>query len=129
MEFRCSNQPLADGACDALGLGLFSNHWQEQLKSLAPAVASTATDLLQQREFKAKPGELISLTLPGEHPALLLVAGLGEPENFDGYRNINSFITVRRNSVPTNRCPTFVFVVKISITSSYFRPCIIIKFN
>ena len=30
MEFRCSNQPLADGACDALGLGLFSNHWQEQ---------------------------------------------------------------------------------------------------
>ena len=85
MEFRCSNQPLADGACDALGLGLFSNHWQEQLKSLAPAVASTATALLQQREFKAKPGELISLTLPGEHPALLLVAGLGEPENFDGF--------------------------------------------
>ncbi|NBR44847.1 MAG: leucyl aminopeptidase [Synechococcaceae bacterium WB5_2B_268] len=85
MEFRCSNQPLADGACDALGLGLFSNHWQEQLKSLAPNVASTATALLQQREFKAKPAELISLTLPGEQPGLLLVAGLGEPENFDGF--------------------------------------------
>ena len=84
MDFRCSTSPFAELSCDALGIGLFSGHWQEQLKAVAPEIAINALALLQQREFKAKSGDLICLTLPGQKPSFLIVAGLGEPENFDG---------------------------------------------
>jgi leucyl aminopeptidase len=84
MEFLCCNSSVGELNPNALAVGLFSNYWQEQLQAVVPTIFQTAEELLQQREFKAKPGELINLTLPGLQPALLLVAGLGEPENFDG---------------------------------------------
>jgi leucyl aminopeptidase len=84
MEFRCSTASLAELPCDGLALGLFSSNWQEQLRPWADQLGQPVLELLDKRQFKGKPGELVTLQLPGHQPSLLLLAGLGEPENFDG---------------------------------------------
>tara|TARA_E500000178_G_scaffold321728_1_gene345856 strand:+ start:1474 stop:2976 length:1503 start_codon:yes stop_codon:yes gene_type:complete len=83
MNFRCSSAPLADLGCDGLAIGLFSSTWEQQLAGLLGPRASEVQALLEQRQFKGKPREQVTLTLPGEGAKLLLVAGLGEPEHFD----------------------------------------------
>jgi leucyl aminopeptidase len=84
IEFRCSTASLAELPCDGLALGLFSSNWQEQLRPWAEQMGQPLLELLEKRQFKGKPGELMNLQLPGQQPSLLLLAGLGEPENFDG---------------------------------------------
>ena len=83
MNFRCSSAPLADLGCDGLAIGLFSGSWETQLEGVLPNHASGVISLLNQRQFSAKQGELVSLTLPEGNPKLLLISGLGAAEDFD----------------------------------------------
>ena len=83
MNFRCSSAPLADLGCDGLAIGLFSGSWESQLGQVLPSQASGVISLLKQRQFSAKQGELVSLTLPEGNPKLLLISGLGAAEDFD----------------------------------------------
>jgi len=92
MEFRCSSSPLAAALGglgeQALAVGLFSGEEglaaHPLLEALTERFGSELTARLEQRQFKAKPGDCASLECLGSLPATLILVGLGEPAGFDG---------------------------------------------
>ena len=91
MEFRCIPQDL-DGALiawagDTLVVGLFatsdSNREDPRRQVLANLFGSELLPRLEQRQFKATPGETFTLDRLGASPQTLILVGLGEPETFD----------------------------------------------
>ena len=80
MEFRCSPSTLSDWSGDTLAVGLFSG--EASAAAMAALEARFGVGLrqrLEQRRFKAKAGECLSLELLGQTPGTLLLIGLGEP--------------------------------------------------
>ena len=91
MEFRCIpddlSAALASWQGDSLAVGLFasdgsnppepSRQWLENL--LGPGL----NERLEQRRFKAKPGEILPIERLGATPQTLILVGLGEASRFD----------------------------------------------
>ncbi len=91
MEFRCIPQDLASAlgtwAGDTLVVGLFasgdSNGEEPRRQVLTNLFGSELLQRLEQRQFKAKPGESVSLERLGASPQTLILVGLGEAAEFD----------------------------------------------
>jgi len=82
-DIRCSTATLASWSGEALAVGLFSGDAGDASRSqlqerFGPAVA----DRLEQRRFKGKPGESLSIDRLGQSPSLLVLVGLGAPADF-----------------------------------------------
>ncbi|MFM7653389.1 MAG: leucyl aminopeptidase, partial [Vulcanococcus sp.] len=83
--FRCSTASPASWDGDALAVGLFAGEAGSSGRSaLAERFGEALLARLEQRRFKGKPGECLSLDRLGETPATLVVLGLGEPSGFGG---------------------------------------------
>ncbi|MEN9540834.1 MAG: putative cytosol aminopeptidase [Cyanobacteriota bacterium] len=100
LVFRCSTDSLHAWGGDALAVGLFAGEAGEAGRSaLAGRFGAALLERLEQRRFKAKAGECVSLERLGETPATLLVIGLGEPAGF-GYEQLrNATATASRAAV------------------------------
>jgi len=91
MEFRCIPQDLASAlgawAGDTLVVGLFANNDSNpedpRRQVLTNLFGSELLQRLEQRQFKAKPGESVSLERLGASPQTLILVGLGETKEFD----------------------------------------------
>jgi len=91
MEFRCIPQDLANAlgiwAGDTLVVGLFSSgdsNWEDpRRQGLTNLFGDELLQRLEQRQFKAKPGESVSLERLGTSPQTLILVGLGEAADFD----------------------------------------------
>jgi leucyl aminopeptidase len=91
MEFRCIPDELTAAlghwTGDTLAVGLFApsdDHPAHVLRSqLIAAFGDDLQQRLEQRRFKAKPGECLSLERLGTLPRTLILVGLGEPAEFD----------------------------------------------
>ena len=91
MEFRCIPQDLASALSawtgDTLVVGLFasgdSNAEDPRRQVLANLFGDELLQRLEQRQFKAKPGESASLERLGASPQTLILVGLGEAKEFD----------------------------------------------
>jgi leucyl aminopeptidase len=92
MEFRCIPSPLAaaleNWSDQALAVGLFNGEEgvaaHPLLEALTQRFGADLSSRLEQRRFKAKPGDCVSLELLGAKPGTLILVGLGEPAGFDG---------------------------------------------
>lgn len=90
MEFRCIPDalPAALGQWrgDCLAVGLFAGADDRpehpQLEQLSTALGQPLTERLDQRRFKAKPGECLSLDRLEASPQTLILVGLGAPADF-----------------------------------------------
>jgi leucyl aminopeptidase len=85
MDFRCvapGGHPLENWSGDSLAFGLFSDADHPGRAQLAELFGDELTALLEQRRFKAKPGDLINIERLGQTPANLMVVGLGEAAEF-----------------------------------------------
>ena len=94
MQIRCQSIDLKAPAalqqldCDGLAIGLFADQsqhpWREALDQLlTPAEREALAQRLEQRRFRAKPGQCLSLDRLSSRPGSLIVVGLGEPGSFD----------------------------------------------
>ena len=82
-EIRCSTSTLASWNGEALAVGLFSDEAGASIRAaLTSRFGAAVTDQLERRQFKAKPGECLSLDLLGQSPSLLIVIGLGAAAEF-----------------------------------------------
>lgn len=91
MEFRCIAQGLAEALNawdgDTLAVGLFAKdpdgapHPLRQ--ELSRRFGAALAEQLEQRGFKGKPGDCLSLARLEGNPANLIVVGLGEPAAFN----------------------------------------------
>jgi len=82
-DIRCTADTLASWSGESLAVGLFSGDAgsstrQQLIERFGPGVA----DRIEQRRFKAKPGECLSIDLLGQAPSLLVLVGLGAPADF-----------------------------------------------
>ena len=82
-DIRCTAETLASWSGESLAVGLFSGDAgsstrHQLIERFGPGVA----DRIEQRRFKAKPGECLSIDLLGETPSLLVLVGLGAPADF-----------------------------------------------
>ena len=85
LAFRCSTAAPSDWSGDALAVGLFAGEaGATTLSALAEQFGEALLASLEQRRFKGKPGECLSLARLGQSPATLLLLGLGEPAGFSG---------------------------------------------
>jgi leucyl aminopeptidase len=83
MAFRCSPSTLSDWSGDTLAVGLFSGEASaEARQALESRFGAGLSERLEQRRFKAKAGECLSLELLGQSPASLVLIGLGEQAGF-----------------------------------------------
>jgi leucyl aminopeptidase len=85
MDFRCvapGGHPLESWSGDTLAVGLFSDTDHPGRRQLADLFGEALSELLEQRRFKAKPGELLGIERLGQSPAHLIVVGLGEAAEF-----------------------------------------------
>ena len=92
MDFRCvapGDHPLESWSGDSLAIGLFSDADHPGHQQLAELFGPALPPLLEQRRFKAKPGELLCIERLGQTPAHLILVGLGEAAEFHltGLRN------------------------------------------
>ena len=86
MDFRCiassADTPLAqvlagwDGDTLVVGVGSADDH--PARAALAALLGDGLPDLLQQRRFRAKPGETLAIDRLGATPATVILVGLGE---------------------------------------------------
>jgi leucyl aminopeptidase len=82
-DIRCSTATLASWSGEALAVGLFSGEAGEASRSqLLERFGTAVADRLEQRRFKGKPGECLSIDLLGQTPSLLVLVGLGAPADF-----------------------------------------------
>ena len=82
-DIRCSTATLASWSGEALAVGLFSGDAGESSRGpLLERFGAAVADRLEQRRFKAKPGECLSIDLLGQTPSLLVLVGLGAPADF-----------------------------------------------
>ena len=89
MDVRCSSGTLQTWAGDTLAVGLFSGDGAGQRQALEARWGSPLLKRLEQRRFKAKPGECVTLELLEQTPSALVLIGLGDPAAFglDGLRS------------------------------------------
>jgi len=91
MDFRCIPDVLPaalglwDGDCLAVGLfaGAEDRPDHPQLEQLTAALGQSLASRLEQRRFKAKPGEWLSLDRLDASPQTLILVGLGAPADFN----------------------------------------------
>jgi len=83
MEFRCTPATLSDWGGDTLAVGLFEGDQGEARKALEARFGAGLPRLMEQRGFKGKPGETLSLSLLDHSPADLILVGLGDAASFD----------------------------------------------
>ncbi|MEY4745580.1 MAG: putative cytosol aminopeptidase, partial [Cyanobacteriota bacterium] len=91
MDFRCIPDvlpaALGDFDGDCLAVGLFAADEDRpdhpQLEQLSAALGQSLTSRLEQRRFKAKPGECLSLDRLDASPQTLILVGLGAPADFN----------------------------------------------
>jgi leucyl aminopeptidase len=94
MDIRCLPLPPAaeaDGALDPLHgwtgdglvLGLFTGNGHPHHTLLNRLLGEDATELLERRRFRGKPGDCVSVDRPGAVPGGLTLVGLGAPEHLD----------------------------------------------
>jgi leucyl aminopeptidase len=83
MDFRCTPATLSDWGGDSLAVGLFEGDGGESRQALAARFGAALPQLLEQRGFKGKPGDTISLSLLDHSPANLILVGLGDTSSFD----------------------------------------------
>ena len=91
MDFRCIPDVLPaalghfDGDCLAVGLfaGAEDRPDHPQLEQLSAALGQSLTSRLEQRRFKAKPGQCLSLDRLDASPQTLILVGLGAPADFN----------------------------------------------
>ena len=91
MDFRCIPDVLPaalgdfDGDCLAVGLFAAAEDRPDhpQLEQLSAALGQSLTSRLEQRRFKAKPGECLSLDRLDASPQTLILVGLGAPADFN----------------------------------------------
>jgi leucyl aminopeptidase len=91
MDFRCIPDVLPaalglwDGDCLAVGLfaGAEDRPDHPQLEQLTAALGQSLASRLEQRRFKAKPGECLSLDRLDASPQTLILVGLGAPADFN----------------------------------------------
>ncbi|MCP9928929.1 leucyl aminopeptidase [Cyanobium sp. CH-040] len=91
MEFRCIPDELAAAlnqwSGDTLAVGLFAKAEERPdhplWSQLIGACGEELQQRLEQRRFKAKPGECLTLDRLGASPRTLILAGLGDPADFD----------------------------------------------
>jgi len=83
MEFRCTPTLLSNWNGETLAVGLFQDDDGESRRELQARFGDGLTALLEQRQFKGKPGEILSFSLLDRSPANLIVVGLGETAHFD----------------------------------------------
>jgi leucyl aminopeptidase len=82
-EIRCSTASLSSWSGEALAVGQFSGEAAESSRrALIERFGAAVAERLEQRRFKAKPGECLSIDLLGQSPSLLLLVGLGAPADF-----------------------------------------------
>ena len=82
-DIRCSTATLASWSGEALAVGLFSGDAGEASRGqLLERFGAAVADRLEQRRFKGKPGESLSIDLLGQTPSLLVLVGLGAPADF-----------------------------------------------
>ena len=79
---------LQSHGAEALAIGLFSGELIQPLRQaleqlLSPAEHDDLIRRIEQRRFKAKAGECLSVERLGSRPGTLILIGLGEPEGFD----------------------------------------------
>jgi leucyl aminopeptidase len=85
LAFRCSTASPQSWDGEALAVGLFAGEAGEAGRNaLGERFGAALLSNLEQRRFKGKPGECLSVQLLGSSPATLLVLGLGEPAGFSG---------------------------------------------
>ena len=86
MEFRCvpstGDDLLAGWSGDALAIGLFSNEEHPGRRQLRERFGSALDTHLDQRRFRAKPGDLVTIERLDQTPSLLILVGLGEAADF-----------------------------------------------
>ena len=82
-EIRCSTASLSSWSGEALAVGLFGGEAAESSRrALTERFGAAVAERLEQRRFKAKPGECLSIDLLGQSPSLLVLVGLGAPADF-----------------------------------------------
>ena len=82
-EIRCSTASLSSWSGEALAVGQFCGEAAESSRrALIERFGAAVAERLEQRRFKAKPGECLSIDLLGQSPSLLLLVGLGAPADF-----------------------------------------------
>jgi leucyl aminopeptidase len=101
MDFRCvapGGHPLENWSGDSLAIGLFSDADHPGHQQLAELFGPALPPLLEQRRFKAKPGELLCIERLGQTPANLILVGLGEAAEFHLTGLRNACATAARSS-------------------------------
>jgi leucyl aminopeptidase len=83
MEFRCTPADAGSWTGETLAVGLFSGDAGASLAPLEARFGPGLAERLQQRRFKAKPGEVVGFEWLGQSPRTLVLVGLGEAEGFD----------------------------------------------
>lgn len=87
MEFRCTPADASiwasSGDGDTLAVGLFSGDDGISLGDLDTRFGPGLKERLEQRRFKAQPGDVVSFDWLGRRPSTLVLVGLGEAETFD----------------------------------------------
>ena len=82
-EIRCSTASLSSWSGEALAVGQFSGDAAvSSRRALIERFGAAVAERLEQRRFKAKPGECLSIDLLGQSPSLLVLVGLGAPADF-----------------------------------------------
>jgi leucyl aminopeptidase len=82
-EIRCSTASLSSWSGEALAVGQFSGEAAESSRrAVIERFGAAVAERLEQRRFKAKPGECLSIDLLGQNPSLLVLVGLGAPADF-----------------------------------------------
>ena len=82
-EIRCSTASLSSWSGEALAVGQFSGEAGDSSRhALTERFGAAVAERLEQRRFKAKPGECLSIDLLGSSPSLLVLVGLGAPADF-----------------------------------------------
>ncbi|MFM7086930.1 MAG: leucyl aminopeptidase [Cyanobium sp.] len=86
MEFRCvpstGEDLLASWSGDCLAIGLFSDEEHPGRRQLRERFGSALESHLQQRRFKARSGDLVTIERLEQTPSLLILVGLGAAAEF-----------------------------------------------
>ena len=91
MEFRCIpddlSTVLANWQGDSLAVGLFTSEEANPLEPVRQPLENLLgpglNDRLQQRRFKAKPGDIVAIERLGAGPQTVILVGLGDPAHFE----------------------------------------------
>ena len=82
-DIRCTANNLANWSGETLAVGLFSGDAGSSTRhQVIERFGAAVADRIEQRRFKAKPGECLNIDLLGQTPSQLILVGLGAPADF-----------------------------------------------